>query len=89
MGVKRQRFPVGDARDTSVGRYFLKLLLSGQIVADVMEVDLPLLLCLRILDQQRNGDGCATSASKNLSSFLLRSFSRSSLIPAQMKHIET
>jgi len=52
MGVQRQRFPVSDARNTSVGSYFLKLLLSGQIVADVMEVDLPLLLCLRILDQQ-------------------------------------
>ena len=52
MGIQRQRFPVSDARNTSVGSYFLKLLLSGQIVTDVKEIDLSLLLCLRILDKQ-------------------------------------
>ena len=66
MGVQRQRFPVSDARNTSVRRYFLKLLLSGQIVTDVKEIDLPLLLCLRILDQKRNGDRRATSNTKDV-----------------------
>ena len=74
MGVQRQRFPVDNARNTSVGSYFLKLLLSGQIVTDVKEIDLPLLLCLRILDQQRNGDGRATSHPKDIILFLAPSF---------------
>ena len=87
MLVKRQTLPILDSLDAPIARDLFQLLFTGQIVTNVMEVHLPRCGRLRILDQQRDGDRRTAATSKNLSPFSTGSFSRSALIPPQVKHM--
>ncbi|MNJ67967.1 hypothetical protein D3C77_641790 [compost metagenome] len=67
---------------------FLQLVVAAEIVANVMEVDLPVSQRLGIFDQQRDGDRRAAATTKYLAPFFPRGFATRALVAAQMKHIE-
>ncbi len=88
MLVWNDRTPAVDASDASKTGDSLKLLVTAEVVADVMEVDSATLRRLRVLDQQRDGDRRTTPAAEDLSSFLPRRLTTRPLITSQVGDVQ-
>ena len=65
-----------------------QLLLTAQIVIHRRKVNLALLLRLRVLDQNSNGDWRTTALSKNVAAFLLALHPGATGIPFQMIDVD-
>ena len=68
---------VGDiyARYTGKLAYLLQFLFTGQIIANIMEIDLTVLFGLGVLDQQGDRNWCPASQSKDIILLMYRTLS--------------
>jgi len=75
--------------DTAEVLYPGKFVLAGEVVADVVEVDFPVLGGLGVLYQERDGDGGAGAAAEDLAAFLAGLFTGGALVAAQVEDVNT
>src|ERR1035437_4591778 len=78
-----------DPRNASKIHDLLKLFLTVQVVADVVDKNLSLFLGLRILDQEGDSDGGAATTAEDLPTFTARGFALGALIASQMEDMNT
>ncbi|MDT4858645.1 hypothetical protein FQZ97_931240 [compost metagenome] len=86
--IRGDLLPLLDTCNTAKACDFLQLFLTAEIVTNVMEIDLATGLCVRVLNQQGDGNRSAAAAAKYLATFLAGGFATGALVAAQMEHIE-
>ena len=92
MGIGDYLLPTGnslDCRDASELRDLGKLFFPGQVVADVVKMNLPFLCGGRVFDEKGNGDWGAAAGAENFATFFTRGFALGALIPPQVEDVET
>ncbi|MNF76064.1 hypothetical protein D3C85_1442840 [compost metagenome] len=91
MRVRSYALPtvdLGDSCDAGIGADFLQLFLSGEVVANIVEVNLTVLQSVRVLHQQGYSNGSPAATSKNLTTLSTGQFTGGALISSQMEHID-